>query len=85
MTKYVVNFDDKVVSTRTEFLPAKLLYSTKTETTVTTLNTRDTAVGSGLSTSLRTVSSTTTTSKSTTSTTETLGTLLSELERPKIS
>lgn len=79
--KYVVNFDDKVVSTRTEFLPAKLLYSTKTETTVTTLNTRETAVGSGLSTSLRTVSSTTTTSKSTTSTTETLGTLLSELER----
>lgn len=69
--KYVVNFDDKVISTKTEYLPTKLLYSRKTVET-------SSSSGSGWMSSS---SVSTSTSKETVSTTEQVGTLLSELER----
>lgn len=69
--KYVVSFDDKVTSTKTEFLPAKLLYSTKTVETSSTS-------GSGWRSS---TSVSTSTSKETVTSTEQVGTLLTELER----
>lgn len=73
--KYVVSFDDKVVSTRNEYLPAKLLYSRKTETVNTVVNPG--ASGNRLAT----IDVKETSTKETQTTTEKLGTLITELER----